>query len=89
MKVKLNKGKVIAIREKGKLVRYDENSEPFFVSDEIGKDLITNHSAELIEDAPDYEKMKVAELRELAKANGLEESGTKEELVGRLRGDEA
>lgn len=89
MKVKLNKGKVIAIREKGKLVRYDENSEPFFVSDEIGKDLIKNHSAELIEDTPDYEKLKVAELRELAKANGLEESGTKEELVERLRGEES
>ena len=88
MKVKLNKGKVIAIREKGKLVRYDENSEPFFVSDEIGKDLIKNRSAELIEDTPDYEKMKVVELRELVKAKGLEESGTKEELIERLRGEE-
>jgi SAP domain len=36
------------------------------------------------EEAPDYEALKVAELRELASERGLDTSGTKAELVGRL-----
>lgn len=87
MKVKLNNGKVIAIRRHGKLVRFDENSEPFSVSSSIGNDLIRTNSAVLVEDEVDYDAMKVTELRDLAKEHGLDASGTKDEIAKRLRGE--
>lgn len=88
MKVRLKKGRVIAIRKGGKLIRYDDSSEPFEVEESIGKSLIASHSAELVaESSKDYQSMKVDELRKLAEEKGMDSSGKKEELIARIVGE--
>ena len=83
MKIQLNKGKVIAIREKGKLVRYDDASAPFSVDKNIGESLIANGSAVLVQDEKSDSETK-SELKEHAGKKSAA-PGTKEASGKRLK----
>lgn len=96
MKVKLKKGKVIALRKGRELIRYDDSSEPFDVEESIGRSLIASRSASLVvaeeklcDSETDYHSMKVEELRKLAEEKGLDSTGKKDELIARIAGDKS
>jgi len=68
----------------------DSKSEPFVVSDEEGKRLVSlgiAESLEVEEPEDDYSKMSINQLKHEAASRGLSSSGSKADLIARLEAD--